>query len=218
MYRASLEGLLAAARTPIFLTNMRDSYQSAIAEHESSTVSLDDVVNAGVVHAATITYLWEFQEAAQSFAYDWICSGTATYTRFGRAFDPAAPLLGDTALAASLAQIYTVERKVRDTGVLSSRMQATGAFTLACAPAARQCRWRAILWRVALAGLGPHGCALHARLPVLCAAAGPIHCRHWLAAPQLRPRRAQQEWLRPHDVPERELPCIPDPMPGRYVR
>jgi hypothetical protein len=113
MYRAAIAGALPAARTPIYLTDMRDSYESSVAEEDTSTVDLDYVLHVGVVHAAVITFTWDFQAAAQSFVYDWICSGNVEYTRFGRAYDEDAPYLGDTALAAGLAQLYIVERDVR---------------------------------------------------------------------------------------------------------
>ena len=70
------------------------------------TVSADHVTNIAAVHAASLTKDWGFHTAAQSWIWDWQCSGGVTYTTFGRAYHPDSPLLGDTALAAAGAAIY----------------------------------------------------------------------------------------------------------------
>ena len=44
--------------------------------------------------------------AVQSFVWDWICSGHADRTDLGRSLAPDSPYLGDTVLAAGLAQMY----------------------------------------------------------------------------------------------------------------
>jgi hypothetical protein len=49
---------------------------------------------------------WAFHTAAQSWIWDWICSGEVHYTTYGRAYLPEAPMLGETALAAAAAAAY----------------------------------------------------------------------------------------------------------------
>jgi hypothetical protein len=69
------------------------------------------VLNMGIIHAAVNTFNWEFHAPAQTFIWDWICSGKVEYTTFGRAFAEASPMLGDTVMAASLAQLYAIKMK-----------------------------------------------------------------------------------------------------------
>jgi hypothetical protein len=57
---------------------------------------------------------WSFHTAAQSWIWDWICSGEVKYSTYGRGWHPQSPMLGDTALAAALAATYV--HAVRDWG------------------------------------------------------------------------------------------------------
>lgn len=71
-------------------------------------VSEDYIINAALVHAALTTDTTEFHEDAASFIWDWICAADIQYTPFGRAYVPQSPLLGNTVLAAALAQLYAI--------------------------------------------------------------------------------------------------------------
>ena len=51
-------------------------------------MDLDYVLNVGIVHAALNTFSYEFQTPAQTFVWDWICSGHPDYTNLGRACVP----------------------------------------------------------------------------------------------------------------------------------
>jgi hypothetical protein len=69
-------------------------------------VSLDYLNNVALVHAAVVTRDWSIHSAAQSWIWDWICSGSVRYTTFGRAHHSESPMLGDTAMAAAIAAVY----------------------------------------------------------------------------------------------------------------
>jgi endoglucanase len=62
--------------------------------------------NAAVVHAAVMGSDYKFHAAAQSFLWDWTCSGQVRNTLLGRAYLDASPMLGDTVEAAALAAMY----------------------------------------------------------------------------------------------------------------
>ena len=112
MYRAATEnyfGADSAALAPHFFEAVRRSRDDSAAEVQTNAVSEDFVLNAALVHMAVITGAGEFHAAAQSFAWDWVCKIGITYTPFGRAYVPDAPLLGDTAFAAALSQLYAVK-------------------------------------------------------------------------------------------------------------
>lgn len=85
---------------------MQVTMDLAYTTRDSMAVSMDYMNNVAVVHAAAITRDWDFHAAAQSFFWDWICSGYTTYTTFGRGYFPKSPSLGDTVTAAALAAVY----------------------------------------------------------------------------------------------------------------
>ena len=116
MYRAARFRYYPAAAASGFLAAMRESRSAAVGEHDTSAVSQDYMLAAGVVHAALNTETWEFHAQAQSFVWDWVCGGAAEYTTFGRAWSQEAPYLGDTAFAAALSQLYAVNTRVRTPG------------------------------------------------------------------------------------------------------
>lgn len=62
--------------------------------------------NAAVVHAAVMGSDYKFHAAAQSFLWDWVCSGQVRNTLLGRAYHETSPMLGDTVEAAALAAMY----------------------------------------------------------------------------------------------------------------
>ena len=105
MLRASNEGL-RPYNASYYYSAARTTFELAFADRDNMAVSADYVNNVALVHAATITKDWSFHSAAQSWVWDWICSGEVTYTTFGRAYHPEAPMLGDTALAAAAAATY----------------------------------------------------------------------------------------------------------------
>jgi hypothetical protein len=112
MYRAANAAYLPgnnAASAARYLAHMTRARDAALAEEDSNSVSLDYMLNAGIVHAALNTETWDWHSRAQSFVWDWVCSGDVEYTTFGRAFVTAAPMLGDTVLAAGLAQMYALK-------------------------------------------------------------------------------------------------------------
>ena len=84
----------------------RETFALAFAERDSMAVSPDYMNNVALVHAAVTTFDWSFHSAAQSWIWDWICSGDVRYTTFGRAFHADSPQLGDTAMAAAIAATY----------------------------------------------------------------------------------------------------------------
>jgi hypothetical protein len=112
MFRAATERYLPDTLASTYYTNMVDSYHSAVEEEDTHIVNQDYVLNAAVVHAAVNTYNWEFHAPAQSFIWDWICSGKVRYSKYGRAWAEEGPYMGDTAMAASLAQLYAIRMKV----------------------------------------------------------------------------------------------------------
>lgn len=85
---------------------MRTTFKMAFSERDSMAVSLDYLNNVALVHAAVITKDWSFHSAAQSWIWDWICSGGAVYTTFGRAHNSESMLLGDTTMASAIAAVY----------------------------------------------------------------------------------------------------------------
>jgi Glycosyl hydrolase family 9 len=85
---------------------MRTTFKLAFAERDSMAVSLDYLNNVALVHAAVVTKDWSFHSAAQSWIWDWICSGSVKYTTFGRAHHPESMMLGDTTMAAAIAAVY----------------------------------------------------------------------------------------------------------------
>lgn len=92
----------------------QDAYYNAIGEEDTFIVDQDYVLNIGLVHAAINTFSYEFHEPAQTFVWDWICSGHAKSTPLGRALAPDSPYLGDTVMAAGLAQMYAVKMQYWD--------------------------------------------------------------------------------------------------------
>lgn len=86
---------------------MRTTFKLAFAERDSMAVSIDYLNNVALVHAAVITKDWSFHSAAQSWIWDWICSGNVRYTTFGRAHHPESMMLGETTMAAAIAAVYT---------------------------------------------------------------------------------------------------------------
>jgi hypothetical protein len=116
MVRAANENYLPVKQENPYIAHMRDAYKAATDELDTFIVNQDYTLNMGIVHAALNAETYEFQSRAQSFVYDWICGGGRTekvdYTKFGRAFTEASPLIGDTVLAAGLAQIYALKTKV----------------------------------------------------------------------------------------------------------
>ena len=113
MYRAATAQYLPQELASRYYTDMVDSMRDARIEENTHIVDQDYVLNMGIVHAAVNTFNWEFHAPAQAFIWDWICSGKVDYTNFGRAFAEEAPLLGDTVMAASLAQLYSIRMKVQ---------------------------------------------------------------------------------------------------------
>lgn len=110
LLRATQNGLQAVSNIPnlesYYYYAATTTFELAFSDRDSMAVSLDYMNNAALVHAAVITDDWSFHAAAQSWIWDWICSGDVTYTTFGRAYHPESPMLGDTALAAALAAVY----------------------------------------------------------------------------------------------------------------
>jgi hypothetical protein len=76
---------------------------------------------------------WSFHTAAQSWIWDWICSGDVTYTTFGRAWHPRSSFLGDTALAAAMAATYVHSVRNWDKANLNSQfMQGALLVLMVC--------------------------------------------------------------------------------------
>jgi hypothetical protein len=88
---------------------MKSAFYKAKAEEDTFIVDHDYVLNLGLIHAATITFEPDIHDAAQTFVWDWICSGHADQTNLGRALAPDSPYLGDTVMASALAQMYAVK-------------------------------------------------------------------------------------------------------------
>eukprot|EP00892_Ulva_mutabilis_P001909 jgi/Ulvmu1/11719/UM008_0130.1 len=109
MYRAALAPDGLPSDQAKLMTDMQTAYRDATAEEDSGAVSLDDALNATLVYAALVTRSHEFHTPAQAFVWDWICSTNTYRTTLGRAIRPEALYLGDTVLAAALAQIYIVQ-------------------------------------------------------------------------------------------------------------
>jgi hypothetical protein len=84
----------------------RTTFELSFLERDSMAVSVDYINNVALVHAAVITKDWSFHSAAQSWIWDWICSGDVKYTTFGRAHHPESMMLGDTVMAAAIAAVY----------------------------------------------------------------------------------------------------------------
>lgn len=103
--RASQAGFRDFNKT-YYYTAMRVTFELSYGERDSMAVTPDYMNNAAVVHAASVTRDWSFHSAAQSFFWDWICSGDVKYTTFGRSFHPEAPAMGHSAMAAALAAVY----------------------------------------------------------------------------------------------------------------
>ena len=97
---------LRADNSSWYYTASRTLFDLAFQERDSMAVGVDYMNNVALVHAATITYDWAFHSAAQSWIWDWICSGDVKYTTFGRAWHPESMMLGDTAMAAAIAATY----------------------------------------------------------------------------------------------------------------
>jgi hypothetical protein len=109
LFRAGTSRYFTDVPTRAAQSVMRSSWSDAIAEYDSMNINQHDFLNAALVHSAIGVPDQsdaDLHAAAQSFVWDWICSGDVEYTTFGRAFLPKSPLLGDTMLAASLAHIY----------------------------------------------------------------------------------------------------------------
>ena len=96
----------AGTNLAYYYVAMRETFQLAYEERDSMAVSMDYLNNVALVHASVITKDWSFHSAAQSWIWDWICSGDVTYTTFGRAHHPESMMLGDTTMAASIAAVY----------------------------------------------------------------------------------------------------------------
>jgi hypothetical protein len=86
MYRASLTEYADPEKAETFFKHMQDSYYNAIGEEDTYVTDLDYVLNAGVVHAATLSYSYEWQSPAQTLVWDWICSGHPDTTNLGRVY------------------------------------------------------------------------------------------------------------------------------------
>ena len=108
---------------------MRETFQLAYEERDSMAVSMDYLNNVALVHAAVITKDWSFHSAAQSWIWDWICSGDVTYTTFGRAFHPESMMLGDTTMAAAITAVYVNAARKWQTAQLNSYFL-TGAMVV----------------------------------------------------------------------------------------
>jgi len=102
LYRAAPSG----AETTRYYGAMSDTMDAAFAERDSMAASRDYFANAAAVHAATRSADYKFHAAAQSFLWDWACSGDVKFTTLGRAFYYLSPTLGDTVEAAGLAAMY----------------------------------------------------------------------------------------------------------------
>lgn len=95
-----------ATNLAFYYAACRTTFELAFAERDSMAVSMDYLNNVALVHAAVVTKDWSFHSAAQSWIWDWICSGAVRYTTFGRAHHPESMMLGDTVMAASIAAAY----------------------------------------------------------------------------------------------------------------
>jgi hypothetical protein len=111
MYRGALANILPQDKAAQYFSDIRRSRDLAWNEQDSNIVSQDYILNAALVHAALNTRTFEFHSEAQSFVWDWVCDAAMHYTPFGRAWMKNAPALGDTVLAAGLAQLYAIRTR-----------------------------------------------------------------------------------------------------------
>lgn len=105
LLRATMDDF-RTANASYYYTAARTTFELAFAERDSMAVSPDYMNNVALIHAASITKDWSFHAAAQSWIWDWICSGDVKYTTFGRGYHPESMFLGDTVLAAAAAATY----------------------------------------------------------------------------------------------------------------
>lgn len=106
LYRASQNGF-REFDAPFYRDAMRILKGTAYNERDDLATTPDYLNNAAAVHAAILTDDPEFHSVAQSFLWDWICSGEAKYNKYGRAWYKESPRLGSTAMVAALAEIYS---------------------------------------------------------------------------------------------------------------
>jgi cellulose synthase/poly-beta-1,6-N-acetylglucosamine synthase-like glycosyltransferase len=106
LYRASQTGF-RGFDAPYYRDAMRILKGAAYNERDDLSVTPDYLNNAAAVHAAVLTDDPEFHSVAQSFLWDWICSGEARYNKYGRAWYRRSPRLGSTVMVAALAELYT---------------------------------------------------------------------------------------------------------------
>ena len=114
MLRATLESYLPPTLEFTLIRLMKEAYYNAIGEEDTFIVDQDYVLNLGLIHGAVLTFEPDFHDAAQTFTWDWICSGHADQTDLGRALAPDSPYLGDTVMAAALGQLYSVRMQFWD--------------------------------------------------------------------------------------------------------
>jgi hypothetical protein len=188
MYRAAKENFGQLTGQEKYFEEMKNAYYNAIGEEDTFIVDLDYVLNIGLIHAATLTYSYELHEPAQTFVWDWICSGHADQTPLGRSYAPDSPYLGDTVMAAALAQMYSVKMQYWD-GLKEGFKQGFQCF------AEQQVRFR--LPRPACPALSEGDVGAADCAPVGCAMGDPYDLRNCLFAGWLQrlvlglhPRRA----------------------------
>jgi Glycosyl hydrolase family 9 len=83
LLRATNEGF-RPGNASYYYAAARTTFELAFAERDSMAVSADYVNNVALVHAATVTKDWAFHAAAQSWIWDWICSGEVRRLALGR--------------------------------------------------------------------------------------------------------------------------------------
>lgn len=109
LFRASKSKQLRGVDQTQFFTYMQQLKRIAYSERDVISVSVDYLNNVAVIHAAVSTKDDEFHTAAQSFLWDWVCSGQVKYTTFGRGFYYLSPFAGSTVTAAALAAVYVYQ-------------------------------------------------------------------------------------------------------------
>lgn len=210
MLRASQQeyGAFREYNSTYYYTATRMIMDLSFAERDNMEVSSGYLNNVALVHAATITKDWQFHSAAQSWIWDWICSGDVTYTTFGRAYHPESPMLGNTALAAAIAAVYVHSAEKWEL-VSQNKDFMTGACVLAL-----QCSLRALSTPRTSLTLPVQNC----RVSLLCRGPGPPVSGHQLS--QAPHQRLQQPRLPAPVAPWRLVPRLPCPLRhlGRFCQ
>ena len=132
LYRASLSGFRTYNET-YYLEAMKLLMGVAYSERDDLAVTPDYLNNMAAIHAASISDGPAFHATAQSFIWDWMCSGMAVYSRRGRAWYKNSPLMGGTMMTAALAKLYSTTPQAAATGLAewySCFAESQGRYTL----------------------------------------------------------------------------------------